>query len=115
MKRIGNVCKTCKEVYTAPLSFRVSIPEEVLRINADVAMELVRADRRSVLHVIDTHLCFQNAAFISDKTATGISTLFAEIWSSVYCGFGAVLRFARLPSFMSAPLQHSVNKRVGVI
>lgn len=55
-----------------------------------------------VLHVVNTHTCYQNAAFITNKTAAGLWCLFVETWDTLYCAFPDVLRVDCEPSFMAA-------------
>lgn len=67
-----------------------------------------------VLHAIYTHACYHNEAFISNRSASGLWTLFVEIFASVYCSFPDVLRVDRKPSFIISAFRDAVI-RCGVI
>lgn len=70
--------------------------------------------RKPFLHVIATHTCYQKAAFIYDKSAMGLLTLFVEVWASVYCGYPDVLRVDREPTFIASAFRDS-TARCGVV
>lgn len=59
--QISGACDMCEELHTPPFRFRVSIPEEAFKFNAEVALDLVWLDRNPVLHVGDLQTGYQNA------------------------------------------------------
>lgn len=79
-------CDTFQVLHTPPFGFHLSLPEERLRFNTEVAIDLVWLYSKLVPHVIDTHTCYQTAAFINEKTASGACEIFVEVWVSVHCG-----------------------------
>lgn len=102
LKRIWDVCSTCQELHAPPFRFRVSIPENSLRFNAEVYIYLLWINKRPILHVVEIQRSYQNAAFVVGKTAENLWKRFVQVWASVYCGFPHVLRVDREPLFMAA-------------
>lgn len=96
---------TCQVLHTPHFRFRVSLPEDELQFNTEVAMGFVWLETNPVLHVIDTHTCSQNTAFIKDTTAARLWRLFVEEWASVYCGYRDVLRVDGQPFVVAAALR----------
>lgn len=77
---MGSECRTFQELYAPPFPFPVTIGEVALRFNADMAMDLVCVGQKHVLHVMDTHTLYQNAAFIYGKLSRCLWTQCFEFW-----------------------------------
>lgn len=109
LKRIGDGCPDCQELHAQPFRFRVSISEDSLRFNAELALDLVWLNKRPVLHVVEVHILYQNAAFINGKSYRDLWKFFLTIWDTIYSGYPDVLRVDREPSFMGAPCRDAAE------
>lgn len=109
LARLGNIvenCNTYQDLHAPPLLFQVSFRQDELRINGEVVMDLVWIMKCPVFHLVDTHSCYQNAAFITANTVDELWRLFVQTRTVLYCGFTDVLRVDREPSPM---VVHSEN------
>lgn len=98
-----------------PFRFPASIPEEDVRFYGHVEIDLVWVDRTLVMHVLQTNNCYQNAAFITDKSATRIWKMFVDVWASVFRVYPDVLQVDQEPSFMVSTFRDSQTKCEAII
>lgn len=101
--KIGETCDTLREFRSPLFRSQVYLPYDDLRFNSELAMDLVWINAKPVLHVIDTHTCFQNRAFIIHKTAPRLWTRFVELWVSASCEYVDELRVDHEPASMPPP------------
>jgi Reverse transcriptase (RNA-dependent DNA polymerase) len=88
---IAKSCRTCQHLSRKPYHFHVSIPGDCI-FNQTVAMDLMWLEGRAVLHVVDTSLHFNSAAFLMAQTVEGIWTAFLDCWCTLYLGYPDKLR-----------------------
>lgn len=75
-----------------------------------MTMDLVWVGWKPVVYVVDTYTCYEKAVFISDKLATGLWTVFVEVFAAVYCSYPDVLRVDPEPSFLTSAFRDSTAK-----
>ena len=92
---LSSSCDTCQELSTGPTRFKVSMLTDNILFNHEVAIDLLWLSKQPVLQVIDIHRCFNHAAFIGDKTPSGLWDTFLSCWTTLYCGFPPTLRLDR--------------------
>lgn len=72
-------------------------------------MDLLWTYWKPLLHVLDTHTCFQNAAFIKEKPSSGQWILVVEVCASVYCRYAYILRVDHEKSIMARAFHKSAQ------
>lgn len=77
----------------------MTIVEGSLQFNAELNLDMVWCEKKPDVQVIDTGTCYQNVAFIKEKTTEDLWQLFIEIWAPAYCGFPDILHIDREPAF----------------
>lgn len=89
---ISRACRSCKLFTMKPYRFRVSIPDENIIFNQEVALDLMFIDRTPILHIVDTHTHYQNAIPLKGESAADVWEAFVEAWASMYAGFPSKIR-----------------------
>lgn len=92
---IREACTVCSELHVLPFRCRVSLTEHERALHRPLAMDLVILSARTVLHVIDWDMQFQNSAFVKGKYAAALWSLVTEIWPSVYSRYPDILTVDR--------------------
>lgn len=92
INEITDACTQCKTYASAPLRFKASIPSDRITFNQVVSVDLLWLYDRAVLHVIDEHTGFRNAAFLKSKSSKDIWNAFMGCWVTTYVGFPQKLR-----------------------
>lgn len=83
---IVDKCQGCKRFGIRPYRFRVSIPNEDVIFNHEVAIDLFWIDGNPVLHIVDTHTGYQNIGLPKSLSAQNFWDVFLEAWVTVYVG-----------------------------
>lgn len=66
---IMDQCEGCKRFGIRPYRFRVSLPDDEIVFNHEVAIDLFWVAGNPILHVVDTHTGYQNVALPKSLTA----------------------------------------------
>lgn len=67
LDEISGLCAMCQTFGARPLSVHVSLPNEMICINAEISMDLLCLDRRFTLHVVDPASGYSNSAFLDGQ------------------------------------------------
>lgn len=92
LHEISSACQTYREFRSKQLRFKASISPNELVFNQSIYIHLLWFDEQPVLHVIDDHTSFRNAAFIRSNSASDIWSAFVACWASNYIGFPGQIR-----------------------
>lgn len=87
IKEIVEKCTGCKRFGIRPYRFRVSLPDDEVIFNHEVAIDLFWICGNPVLHVVDTHTGYQNVALPKSMSAEHVWEAFLETWVTVYVGY----------------------------
>lgn len=87
LEEIADASRNCHTHKAGPYRFRVSIPEEEVRFNHEVAIDLMWIKRNPLLHIVNTQTRFQNAVLLKGESAKDVWDAFIEGWASVYIGY----------------------------
>lgn len=86
LEEIENSCRNCHSHRSKPYRFRVSIPEDEVKLIHELAVDLMLLKGGPLLHVVDTQKRFQNAVLLKGQPAHFVWNAFVEAWASVYIG-----------------------------
>jgi len=99
LEEIRKSCDTCQRLGTAPMRFKVSLPDEnELKYGEEISMDLMFIDNQAILHIVDTATRFSAACYLDSNGAEygqsleGIWLAFVNIWCTVYIGLPNRLR-----------------------
>lgn len=79
MKKIQRTCELCQSESHAPHRFRTSLPSGYCVFNRLVALELIRIDQRTVVHVVERDMWFRTASFFHRESPGAIVEAFLII------------------------------------
>lgn len=79
-------CAGCKHFGIRPYRFLVSLPDDELIFNNEVAIDPFWVDGNPILHVVDTHTGYQNVGLPKSLSAQHVWDAFLEAWVTVYLG-----------------------------
>lgn len=99
---LTSIAKSCEQFQAfsqAPFRFRASISLEEIIFIHEIVIDLMWLKGLPIIHVVDTHKRFQNAAVLRGKASNDILLSFGEFWVSVYTGYPSVLRLAQESGF----------------
>ena len=106
---VSKACVKCKKFSARPFHFRASFWDESVVYNHELVLDLMWLNGSPVLHVVDTHTSFQNAAFVVDKSPEEFWRSFKKCWTTVYLGLPNVLRVDQEASFHNAKFMALCN------
>lgn len=86
IQEIVDKCQGCKRFGIRPYRFRVSLPDDQIIFNNEVALDLFWVEGNPVLHIVDTHTGYQNIALPKSLSAQNVWDAFLEAWVMVYVG-----------------------------
>lgn len=78
MDEITKAFRTCSTFRPKPLTFQVAMPEEKIKFNQEVAVDIFWLHGRAILHVVDVGTGFCDAKFISGHTVEAVWQAFIE-------------------------------------
>lgn len=84
---IVDKCQGCQRFGTKPYRFRVSLPNEEIIFNHEVALDLFWLSGNPVLHIVDTYTGYQNIGLPKTLSAQHVWDTFLEAWVTVYVGY----------------------------
>lgn len=79
-------CDGCKQFGTYPFWFRVSLPNDEIIFNHEIAMDLFWGDQNALLHIAETHTEYQNFASHMGLSSQDVRNEFLEAWATVSVG-----------------------------
>lgn len=86
-EEITSACLKFQPYKSAPLRFKVSIPNDKILFNQMLSIDLLWLYERPVLRIIDEETGFRNASFLRSKSADDIYNAFLGCWVSIYVVF----------------------------
>jgi len=106
LEQISKDCLTCQQRSNRISRFSVSIPEDGIVFNFEVALDVMYIDiskqrKAPILHVVDTQTHFQNAIFLKSESAKDVWAAFIETWASTYTGYPRKMRTDQGSTFTS--------------
>lgn len=101
LEEIAASCHNCQSHRSNPYRFPVSILEEEIKFNHEVAVDLMWLKGNPILHIVDTQTRFQNAILLKGESARDVWDAFIEAWASVYIGYPNRIRSDRGSVFTS--------------
>lgn len=101
LEEISAAFEHCQEYSSGPLRFRASITPDELVFNQELAIDLLWLNKKPVIHFVDTHTNYQNAAFVATKSSEELWKLFMNTWVTTYVGYPSTLRLDRESAFES--------------
>ncbi len=101
LAEISDACSTCQHFARPPERFKVSIPEENIVFNHELALDLMWLDRKALLHVVDTQTHYMSAAFLKGQTVEDVWEAFLFCWVTLYTGFPLRIRTDQGSAFTS--------------
>lgn len=101
LEHIRETCDTCQRLAKEPGRFRVAIPNEDCVFNRSVGMDLMKIEKRTVLHVVDRDTKFSAASFLDGETSKIVWETFLSIWVSTYTGYPDEVILDQGPQFQS--------------
>lgn len=117
LQSISANCLPCQQKLT-PRRFKLSLPDEKTVFNGVVAIDLTwlnantdQMKKTPILHIIDTHIDFQNAEYPKGESARHVCDDFIEHWSAVYIGYPQKLKTDHGSIFTSKKLQMDKHGR----
>lgn len=87
LQDIADSFQACQRHTRPPERFKVSIPEENIVFNQEVALDLMWLDGKALLHIVDTQTHFMSAAFLKGQTVEDVWETFVLCWATQYTGF----------------------------
>lgn len=88
-------CEECRERSPSPLQSEAVIPSENILFNHKIAMDLMWIEGIPIIHIIDTHNGFQNAAVLRGKNSNDIWKCTVECWTYIYRRYPNRIRLDR--------------------
>ena len=110
LQEIQKACRTCSIYSKGPHRFRVTMPNEMVIFNHELAMDLIWLKSKPVLHVVDTHTHFSAAMFIPSKRLIDIWHTFLCILSTTYIGHPDRIRVDQEIAFTSREFNELARK-----
>lgn len=112
---ISNACSTCQIFSAKPQRFKVSMPNEKVIFNREVALDLMWLDgkRTPTLHIVDIDTHFNSAAILKGQTVEHVWDAFLTCWSTLYTGFPQKIRVDQGSAFTSVKWTRMCDK-VGI-
>lgn len=92
LEDISKCCNVCQTFGARPLSFQVSLPEEKITFNSELALDLFWLDGRATLHVVDLATGYSNSAFLIGQSVEDVWNTFVLCWATVYPGYPNSMR-----------------------
>jgi transposase InsO family protein len=90
LKDIGSSCKTCIRYSTAPISFQVRMPDEIV-FNKELKLDLMylalEGKQIPTLTIIDAGTTFSAASFLTEATSKAVWDAVLKCWTTMYTGF----------------------------
>lgn len=86
LDEISKSCSVCQTYSTNPQRFKVSLPNDEVTFNREVALDLMWVEGKAVLHVVDIDTHFNNAIFLKGQSVEDVWEVFLSCWSTVYLG-----------------------------
>lgn len=84
LEEIADSCRNCRSHRSNPYRIRVPIPENEVKFNHEVAVDLMLLEGNQLVHVLDTQTRFQNAVLLKEESARDVWDAFVEAWASFY-------------------------------
>lgn len=101
IEQATQACVQCKEFAPRPFRFWASLPDDYVVLNDVVKIDLEWLDRDSIFHVLNIHITFQNAAFVTDKILEGLWHIFTKCKFKIDLDMPTVLLVDQEASFNS--------------
>jgi hypothetical protein len=90
LKNISSSCETCIRYSTAPISFQVRMPDEIV-FNKELKLDLmylkVDGKQVSTLTIVDAGTTFSGASFLIFSSSKAVWNAFLKCWTTMYTGF----------------------------
>lgn len=101
LQEVQSNCDVCQREADEPQRFRVSMPNDDVVFNRVVSLDLMKINRRTVLHAVDRDTKFSAACFTNGESTIDIWEAFLSIWVERYIGYPAILALDQGPQFTS--------------
>lgn len=101
LDQISKSCSTCQTFSTKPQRFKVSMPNEKVVFNREVALDLMYLENKAVLHIVDIDTHFNSAQFLKGNTVEDVWDAFLSCWSTLYIGHPHKIRVDQGSAFTS--------------
>lgn len=101
LDHVRDTCDTCQRLAKEPSRFRVSMPSEDCVFNRTVGMDLMKINKKTVLHVVDKDTKFSAATFTKGESSENIWEAFLCSWVAPYIGYPDIVILDQGPQFQS--------------
>lgn len=101
LDHIRETCDVCQRMAKPPGTFRVAIPPGDCVFNRSVGMDLMKIEKRTVLHMVDRDTKFNAAVFLDKETSRDVWEAFLSHWVATYVGFPTEVILDQGPQFQS--------------
>ena len=101
LEEISQSCSTCQTFSRKPQRFKVSMPNEKVIFNREVALDLMWLDGKAILHVVDIDTSFNSAHFLKGQTVEHVWDAFLNCWTTLYVGHPIKMRVDQGSAFTS--------------
>lgn len=91
----------CREISKGPFRFYLAMTPARIIFNQEMAMYLVWLYGKPILHIVDTHIRFQNTIQIKSKRYDEIWYSLVEGWDSIYIGYPDTMSLDQESTFKS--------------
>lgn len=99
LKQIAMSFEQCRSHSLAPSRFRAVIPPKKWIFNHELAINVMWAQRVTLIHVVDIHRGSQIATDLRGRTPADIWTPFIGCWALAYYGYSTMIRLDQDSSF----------------
>ena len=90
LAKITKFCHQCQIYSKAPGRFRFNIKDN-MNFNAELIVDIMYINKKSVLHVIDSATAFQAAKFLYNMEATTVWEALQLCWLNIYTGSSDII------------------------
>lgn len=112
LQHVKKTCDTCQRFAASSNRFRVSLPKEDCVFDRTVGMDIMKIDRRSVLHVVDKYTKFSAAKVLNGESSDKVCETFLSCWVAKYVEFPATVVLDQEPSFKARSSESFSKQRV---
>jgi hypothetical protein len=112
LKDISSSCETCIQHSTAPISFQVSMPDEIV-LNQELKLDLmyleVYGKQMPTLTIVDAWTTLSAASFLTSASTKAVWDAFLKCWTTMYTGFPTSMLTDQGSIFTSADWHAACN------
>lgn len=105
LAHVLGTCVICQSLARESGLFHVSIPNEDCTLNRLISLDVMKIEKKSVLHIVDRDTRFRAATFWNGKSSEAIWGTFLSCWVSAYVGLPGDVLLEQGPQFQRIEFQ----------